>query len=361
MNIQSWTGYNDPRFGYGAMYHGFKDCLPKTVQLEETGSVNVHMSVPNVCKGWFEGQHRVCFTMWETTELPRSFQSWLGQYDQILVPCEQNVELFGQFHNDVKYVPLGVDHKFWKPGPHSFDGPFRFHAGGSLWRRKGLDVVVKAFEALKLKDAELHIKAAPHALDTPKGPFPKNVVLHREWMSLEEQRDWFYRADVFIAASRGEGFGLMPLQAIAAGVPTIVSETFGQLQFADAAWGCVPVVKSKADTVGFWEEPNQGVLEELMLSAYNNRETIRDEAKTNIPKTEPFAWKHSTRKLLTAIPIGTQLDNPIFQKPNVQIKVQVTRKVNATIGNETLNLKPGQTYTISENAYKVLTDSGAIV
>jgi glycosyltransferase involved in cell wall biosynthesis len=254
------------------------------------------MSVPNVKKGWLVGQHRVCFTMWETSVLDPVFVRWLGQYDQILVPCEHNVELFSQHHHDVRVVPLGVDHKFWRPQPRVVDGPFRFHAGGSLWRRKGLDVVVRAFKALNLPDAVLHIKAAPHAADTPRGGFPPNVVLHRKWMSLEEQRDWFNQADCFIAASRGEGFGLMPLQAIALGVPTIVSETSGQVQFADCAWGRVPVSKVTADTVGEWDEPDQGVLEELMMLAYRNRHTIREEAELNIPQDRTIRMETLNQK-----------------------------------------------------------------
>lgn len=360
MNVQSWTGYTDPRFGYGAMFEGFRGALPKTVTLDPLGSVNVHMSVPNVVRGWLVGQHRVCFTMWETTVLDSGFVRWLGQYDQILVPCEHNVELFSQHHKDVRLVPLGVDHKFWRPQPRVMDGPFRFHAGGSLWRRKGLDVVVRAFEALRLPDAVLHIKAAPHAADTPTRGFPANVVLHRKWMSLEEQREWFNQADCFIAASRGEGFGLMPLQAIAMGVPTIVSETTGQIQFADAAWGRVPVTKVTADTIGEWDEPDQGVLEELMMLAYKNRGTIREEAELNIPKTERYAWKHSTRKLLTAIPTGTPLTDPQPIAPNVQVSVQANRKVNATIGNHTYIMQPGKTYLVPENVFEVLSASNAL-
>lgn len=360
MNVQSWTGYTDPLFGYGAMFHGFKDALPKTVTLDPQGSVNVHMSVPNFCMGWLAGQHRVSFTMWETTVLDPGFVRWLGQYDQILVPCEQNVELFSQHHQDVRLVPLGVDHKFWRPQPRVVDGPFRFHAGGSLWRRKGLDVVVRAFEALKLPDAVLHIKAAPHASDTPKGGFPPNVVLHREWMSLEEQRDWFNQADCFIAASRGEGFGLMPLQAIALGVPTIVSETTGQVQFADCAWGRVPVSKVRADTIGEWDEPDQGVLEELMMLAYKNRDTIREEAELNIPKTERFAWKHSTKKLLAAVPTGVMLDHADRVTPSVELSVRVRRKVNATIGNDTYKMEPGYSYVIPEHVFEVLSASNAL-
>lgn len=360
MNVQSWTGYDDPRFGYGAMFHGFKGALPKSVMLDSRGSVNVHMSVPNVCKGWVQGQHRVVFTMWETTVLDAGFVRWLGQYDQVLVPCQHNVELFGQFHPDVRVVPLGVDHKFWRPQPRVEGGPFRFAAGGSLWRRKGLDVVVRAFEALKLRDAVLHIKAAPHALDTPTGGFPANVVLDREWMSPEVQRDWFNRADCFIAVSRGEGFGLMPLQAMALGVPNIVSDTSGQREFIDAATAVVPVRSVRADTVGEWDEPDQGVLEEHMMTMYKNRDTIRELAELNIPKTERFAWKHSTKRLLDAVPTGTMLDTDDWVTPSVQVSVQARRRVNAHIGKTDYIMEPGKSYVIPEHVFEVLSASQAV-
>lgn len=360
MNYQSWQGFTDPNMGYGSMLKGFKDSLPKTVKLDSSASVHVHMQVPYACKGWLEGQHRVLFSMWETDVLPHKFRRWLKHFDQVIVPCEHNVELFSQFHDDVSYCPLGVDHKFWKPLGEPNNNVFRFHGGGSLWHRKGLDVLVKAFNALKLPDAELHIKAAPHAQDVPTKKLGEKIFLNREWMTPEEQRAWFNQADCYVAVSRGEGFGLMPLQAIASGIPTIISDSTGQSQFSHLAYGVVPCTKSKAETIGQWDEPNQKALEELMMDAYRNRGTIRQAAIARVPETKEFSWANATNKLLSLIPQGNLLDNPGFIRPEIQVEIQVVRKVNAHIGNEFYSLTPGETYIVPENVHDVLIDSGAV-
>ena len=343
------------------MLQGFKDSLPKTVELNNSASVLVHMQVPYACKGWLEGQHRVLFSMWETDVLPNKFRRWLEHFDQVIVPCQHNVELFSEFHKNVSYCPLGVDHKFWKPMDAPDGGVFRFQGGGSLWHRKGLDVLVKAFNALKLPDAELHIKAAPHAKDVPTGNLGNKVFLDRTWMSSIEQRDWYNKADCFVAPARGEGFGLMPLQAIASGIPTIVSDSSGQSQFSHLALGVVPCTKSKAETIGQWDEPSQKVLEELMMEAYLNRATIKQVAMSRVAESKAFSWSNATRKLLSLIPEGTLLDNPAFVRPIINMEIQVSRKVKADIGTESYNLVPGQTYIVSENVRDVLFDAGFVV
>ena len=346
--------------GYGSMLQGFKDSLPKSVTFDDRASVHVHMQVPYACKGWLEGQHRVLFSMWETDVLPANFRRWLPHFDQVIVPCQHNVELFSQFHNDVSYCQLGVDHKFWKPMPKP-DGVFRFQGGGSLWYRKGLDVLVKAFNALKLPDAELHIKVAPHAKDVPSRNLGDKVFLNRDWMSPIEQRDWYNKADCFVAPARGEGFGLMPLQAIASGIPTIVSDSSGQAQFAHLALGVVPCTKSKAETIGQWDEPNQKILEELMMEAYINRGTIKQTAVARVPETKAFSWSNATRKLLSLIPEGTLLDTTEFVRPVIDVEIEVNRKVKADIGTESYSFQPGQIYVVSENVHDVLTDAGYVV
>ena len=360
MNYQSWQGCDDPNFGYGSMLKGFKDSAPKTVVFNDKASVHVYMNVPDGTKGWFEGQHRVLFSMWETDVLPANFRRWLGQYDQVLVPCQHNVELFSEFHSDVSYCPLGVDHKFWKPLNTKKDGVFRFHGGGSLWKRKGLDVLVKAFNALGLPDAELHIKAAPHARDTPSESLGANVFLNRQWMTAIEQREWFNQADCFVAVSRGEGFGLMPLQAIASGIPTIISDSTGQSQFSHLAVGVVPCGKSKSEKTGFWDEPDQKVLEELMMDVYRNRDQAAVKAKQGVVGSKAFSWGLSAQKLVDLIPAGTLLADPKRVPPSVSVEVQVVRKVNAYIGNATYVMQPGETYVVPENVYDVLFASGAI-
>jgi glycosyltransferase involved in cell wall biosynthesis len=358
VNYQSWRGFPNPNFGYGSMLKGFVDHVPTGCSLDSRSSVDVYMGVPFGVKDWLKGQHRVCFTMWETTELPGSFIRWLGQYDQILVPCQHNAELFSSYHDDVSVVPLGVDKDFWCPQPDP-TGVFRFHAGGSLWLRKGLDVVVEVFNSLRLPDAELHIKAAPHASDVPKIKAP-NVFLHREWMSLEETRRWFGEAHTFVAVSRGEGFGLMPLQAISMGIPTILSDSSGQKEFAGLASGVVSCGKSRAVTTGFWDEPNRQELADQMLDHYRNWDTKRKTALKVAKTVDKFSWGNASQKLVDAVPTGSLLKTKVRVAPDVWIDVRLNRNLTCDIGTDHLVFKKGEVYSVTEGQHQVLYDAGVL-
>lgn len=360
MNYQSWEGFTDGRFGYGAMLNGFVEHLPVNVKMHRRASVHIHMGVPFSVKAWFEGQHRVLFTMWETDQLPSSFLRYLSLFDQVLVPCQQNVALFSKHHGDVRHVPLGVDTQVWSPRPHQPGPAFRFTAGGSLWRRKGLDVVVRAFNELGLSDAELHIKAAPHARDVPLEPLGDRVFLHRQWMSLEDQINWFNNGDCFVAASRGEGFGLIPLQNIALGVPVIMSDTTGQKQFAHLATRVVPCGKTRAESVGHWDEPNLVQLKKAMMDVYRHRDRIRAETQTNAHRANEFSWDKAVASLLRAVPEGALLGPAKRVEPYVEVRVRVLKPVDATIGLNRLRMNTGDEVTISDGQYQVLFDAGCV-
>ena len=113
------------------MYDNMIRFVPDDITLHEHADVMVNMLQPYQIKGFYKGQHRTCFTMWESTELHPRGALWIRFYDQILVPCDHNVELFLRYHKNVKKVPLGVDHKVWKATPRPENKRFRFHAGGS--------------------------------------------------------------------------------------------------------------------------------------------------------------------------------------------------------------------------------------
>lgn len=359
MNYQYWNGFTDSRFGYGSMLSGFLDACPEGVVFDEKASVDVYMGVPFAKKGWLKGAHRVCFTMWETDQLPGSFIRWVGQYDQIVVPCEHNREVFDGWHDDVSVVPLGVDNQFWVPAG-SPSGPFKFIAGGSLWGRKGLDLVVKAFRQAHLPDAVLEIKAAPHASDVPVNVESGHIKLLRQWMSLEDQRDWFRSGHVYVAPARGEGFGLMPLQAIASGVPTILTATSGQAQFSHLATGVVPHRKVASPSGGRWDEADLDDLVGLMRDHYNRWDHYRQQALHNASTVGQFSWGEASRKLSEAVPAGKKLRSDQFIYPDVQLTVTFKRDVKADIGKHHYRFKKGETATIPEGVHQVLFDAGAI-
>lgn len=360
MNYQSWTGLEDIRYGYGSMFKGFLDNAPTTVSFNEKASTQVYMGVPLMRQSWWKGQHRVIFTMWETDVLPKAWIRYLSKYDQILVPCKNNEELFSQHHPNVSVVPLGVDLQFWTPQPKKQYTKFQFRAGGSLWKRKGLDIVVKAFNELRLPDAELRIKAAPHAPDVPSHVQSSNVFLDRYWMSLEDQREWFNQSDCFIAASRGEGFGLMPLQAIALGVPTIVSLSSGQQEFSHLATSTISCGKSAAESVGRWDEPNIDELKEAMLWHYRNRDEAQKKATASTLKVDEFTWEKASQKLVDAVPAGKLLKTKIFEEEVTKTEVEALKDFKADIGTNTIKARKGDVFVITDGEYQVLRDSGHV-
>jgi glycosyltransferase involved in cell wall biosynthesis len=360
MNYQHWHGFSDTRFGYGSMLDGFLSSVPKGVKLNEKASVDVHMGVPFSCRGWLKGTHRVLFTMWETNELPSNFRRYIPMYDQVLVPNEFDAELFSKHHKNVGVVPLGVDTEWYKTIEVPRLDRFQFRAGGSLWGRKGLDVVVKAFNKLNLPDADLRIKAAPHARDVPDGPFGDNIYLDRQWMSEEEKREWFAQSDCFIAASRGEGFGLMPLQTIAMAVPTIISLTTGQVQFSHLATGTVPCTKRQSNSVGMWDEPDLNQLCEQMMHHYENRQQVRTQAVINSVEAQDFSWGKAATKLVAALPKGLLLTTTDFDELTVIQKVRAIRGVQADIGKNRIRQKAGDIFQVTDGEYQVLFDAGVI-
>lgn len=359
MNYQNWHGFTDGRFGYGSMLNGFLSAVPKGVVMDEQASVDVNMTVPFAIKGWLKGAHRVIFTMWETDELPDKFARWVGQYDQVLVPCEHNVEVFSPYHRSVTYVPLGVDTGFWFPQDVPRQDKFIFTCGGSLWMRKGLDLVVEAFRRLNLPDAELWIKAAPHANDVPKNLDLPNVRWFREWMSLEEERRFYASGDCFVAPARGEGFGLIPLQNIALGVPTLVTAGSGQAQFAHLAAGDIGW-SLKPTGVGRWHEASIEDLMAQMRWQHADRDNQRVLARLRASKVEEeFSWRLAAEKLAAAVPVGKRLVSHETLEPSVSYAVRVTQQTTVEINSRKWHLSPGQEYEVPEGVHEVL--SGAKV
>lgn len=354
-------GPNEAHYGYGKMHKSFVDALPANVSIDPAAETVVFMLQPQMVKGWFEGQHKVLMTMWETDKLPQKMAELLPAFDTVVVPCEHNRVLFAQHHPNVVVVPLGVDINIWFPRKTKRrPGPFRFLAGGSHWKRKGLDVVLAAFSQLE-GNVELHLKCKPDIIGGVPPISDPRVIIHREVMTEGQERDLYWDSDCFISMSRGEGWGLMPLQAIAAGIPTIISDTSGHRMFQHLAYSTVgttstPCTEDKFYDGGNWDEPN---LDEL-VAAMQKAATTKPKVQT-IDKFE-FTWQNSALELLKVAPAGKKLPNPVWvSSDTVTVPVKALRKIQADIGVHRIRMDKDEIQHISVNAKNVLLDAGAIM
>jgi glycosyltransferase involved in cell wall biosynthesis len=141
----------------------------------------------------------------------------------------------------VHAVALGADTRLFDPGTagaRDLTGPCTFLFAGATIHRKGIDVLLEAFGALQRKlpgKARLVVvgpRGDSHALLERPGIGDVVVRLAVAQFGLVE----LYRgADCFVLPSRHDSFGMVVLEAMACGLPAIVSEMVGAREAIEEA------------------------------------------------------------------------------------------------------------------------------
>lgn len=223
------------------------------------------ISTPAHARGWWNGQIPIISTMWEATDLPASFTENLHEFETVIVPSQQNVELFSRFHDNVRFLPLGVDPDVWHYTPRPRPGRFFDFLIGGSGARKGTMLAHDAFVKVFGDDHWEHGSGPIPRLimKSPRGEEPishKRVMMVSGRLSPEEEVALYEDAHCYLQPSRGEGFGLQPLQAIAQGLPTVLTDAHGHGAFAHLGWTLSSTLTPAAYFVygdaGEWWEPN---------------------------------------------------------------------------------------------------------
>jgi glycosyltransferase involved in cell wall biosynthesis len=163
--------------------------------------------------------------------------------DRILRQVDREIELadvifaVSRFHRDsfiaagvpegkLVVTTLGVDSERFSPAPTDRgDHLFRVLFVGQISQRKGLSYLIEGYESAGLGDAELLLVGAPVGTTAPWRDRPG--VRHLPPMPRAELPGVYADADVFVLPSLVEGFAMTPLEAMACGLPVIVSDHTG--------------------------------------------------------------------------------------------------------------------------------------
>jgi glycosyltransferase involved in cell wall biosynthesis len=267
------------------------------------------VSTPTHARGWWKGQYPVIFSMWEATRLPESLRQILDNFALVVVPSNQNAELFGRYHPNVVMVPLGIDPEVWhyEPRvPHRDD--FRFMIAGS-GPRKGVDLVYKAFRTLWPTEGSWGSGPVPTLV--MKNPRRENyggprIEIVGGKIPAEQEVDLYGTAHCYLQPSRGEGFGLQPLQALAQGIPTILTAAHGHDSFAHLGLGIsASLVKSAYfiyGEAGDWWEPEFDELCDQMRWVYENYDVaLAQAAAASQVVASEFTWAQTAQGFVDAI------------------------------------------------------------
>ncbi|MGI8662357.1 MAG: glycosyltransferase family 4 protein [Acidimicrobiales bacterium] len=146
---------------------------------------------------------------------------------------DEVVALLGADPDRVHVVPNGVNAAATgrvESGHRHAGGDRYILALGTVEPRKDLPTLVAAFDAVAAEDPELRlVLAGPDGWGTDALVDAIGLASHRDrvvrlgWVSDAQRADLLAGATVFAYPSRYEGFGLPPLDAMAAGVPVVAT------------------------------------------------------------------------------------------------------------------------------------------
>lgn len=227
---------------------------------------------------------KIAYTMFETTSYPAFWEPYLKSADLVIVPTQFCADtMFKTFGIMPEVVPLGYNPKAFYYLEREKKEVFTFlHYDAFKWR-KGWDILFSAFNAeFGEKDGEQDVRLVLKttlSFTPPLHEYPKIKVIKGR-LAQSEMIEIMRQADCFVFPTRGEGFGLTPLEAMATGMRAIVPNHSGISHYWHKDY-CYSLdtreVKAKYDNVelrglelGNYWEPTVESTRQALRQAYND-------------------------------------------------------------------------------------------
>ncbi|MET0625977.1 MAG: glycosyltransferase [Pyrinomonadaceae bacterium] len=267
--------------------------------------------------------YKIGYTMLEVDGLPREWVRRANLMDEVWTPSSFNASTFraSGVERPIHVMPLGVHPAYFNPHIEGYPVPgvFTFLSAFEWGERKAPEVLLRAFndEFRSNEPAVLVCKVYNQdaSVNVPRrvGRLGLKEAGGRVVFSINEvvpahQLGALYRsADCFVLPSRGEGWGLPVLEAMACGLPVIATAWSAQTDFINdeiayplGVEGLVPAEAKCPYYEGFnWAEPSYEHLRALMRHVYENREeaTLKG-ARASSEVLGRWTWRHSAEKII---------------------------------------------------------------
>ena len=272
------------------------------------------------------GQYKIGFTMLETDRIPSEWVRQANLMDEVWVPSTFNARTFLEsgVASPIHVIPLGVDPDHFNPNisNHPLTGVYTFLSIFEWGERKAPEILLKAFndefqshepvillcKALNV-DPSVDVRGQIAALDLKaKGGrihFSENCLIPAYQLGS------LYRsADCFVLTTRGEGWGMPVIEAMACGLPVIATDWSAHRDFMnlDNAYPLpveelVPAQAKCPYYAGFrWAEPSYHHLRRLMRHVFANQAEARAKGeRASRDVTTNWTWDCAARKIIGRI------------------------------------------------------------
>ena len=272
-------------------------------------------------------------SMFEVDRIPKEWVTVSQSVKEFWIPSIFNLETY--YHSGVDIsklhvMPLGVDTEFYyHTTPDTIiknKRAFSFILLSQWTYRKGFDVLIKAFTEEFKKEEKVCLIIKTYQADysercnnivrnelksyigkQPHAP----ILLYFGQLSPEELRSFYNTGSCFVMPTRGEGWNLPLIEAMACEVPTIVTNWSAHQMFATDMTSYLidcKLIDTESNRLSWifggykdslCAEPNVEHLKKLMRYVYSHQDEAKQKAKVGRQVLQTnFTWEKAARNII---------------------------------------------------------------
>lgn len=234
-----------------------------------------------------EGKIKIAFCVFESTRIPQEWVKLLNtQFDIAAVADEFYIKVFEESGVNIPifHIPLGIyiNEFLQKPLKQNRNNLFVFMCCARYFPRKNHMRLIEAFAAEfgNVRNVKLvfngggkwgnnkYCKELKYIVQKTK---LSNIYIYNKALPWDKYVNFMSDADCYVNISQGEGFSITPREALALGIPTIVTDNTAQKTICSS--GLVRSVPCKI-TFPFYQEEDIGFRFDCTVE--DVREALRD-------------------------------------------------------------------------------------
>lgn len=271
----------------------------KALENDKSGDVQIYHCIPMM-------QRRVPYTgrvlgygTYENDVLPQEWINILQKNDDVIVPSLFNWVNSPLTLKNVIYIPHCLDFTEYSYYDNRDFPVYKFLFFGTWKHRKNYETLIEAFmNEFSNENVELTLKVNNEQLNNPKKYISRiekqlkktaRIKVDNRVLKDEDISNFLQGFNCLVNPTRGEGFGYPGLQAMASGLPTIITDYSGCQEYARTETSLLLSVEGfekKEDMDGIvqfrnklWPIISVKQLQEKMRFAYENGNRMKELAK----------------------------------------------------------------------------------
>jgi glycosyltransferase involved in cell wall biosynthesis/GT2 family glycosyltransferase len=320
------TGLFSQHSGFGSLARATVDCMRGLGHLVQEEDIENARELPDrsslfpyhlfVHQHWEPaplcptGPYKIQVTACETSLIPEKWIEPYNRMDEIWVPSHfcRDALIDSGVRRPISVIPYGIDCRKLKPKrlgrSHFSEELFSFLSLGEFWDSKGFDLLIKAYyeefnrfdEVMLILKVTIVPRIAGIARQDRMGRFIQSIrkdikkkrfpplFIYYDDIPADSYADFINSCDVYVCASRGEGFCIPILEAMSLGKIIISTAFGGQMDYLSENNSYLvdyePVAASSPPyhRQGKWAAPSIGHLRQQMRRVYENRDEARVKA-----------------------------------------------------------------------------------